>query len=90
MKFSLVILAFTLLSSCSTYDLTYNKKIPYTSTGFALIYNENDYQNKIVSSKFDPNIPVLAHNILPTGKLIKIMNPKNNKFVVLKNKKKIK
>jgi len=90
MKFSLIILAFTLLSSCSTYDLTYNKKIPYTATGFALIYNESDYQEKIISSKFDPNSLVLAHNILPTGKLVKIINPNNNKFVVLKNKKKIK
>ena len=90
MKFSLVILVFILLSSCSTYDLTYNKNIPYTSTGFALIYDENDYQEKIISSKFDSNTLVLAHNILPTGKLIKIINPNNNKFLVLKNKKRIK
>ena len=60
------------------------------TTGFAYIYNENDYYNKIVSSKFDSNSLIVAHNILGAGKLIKITNPENKKFIVLKNKKRVK
>ena len=53
------------------------KKHLFNTTGFAYIYNENDYYNKIVSSKFDSNSLIVAHNILGAGKLIKITNPEN-------------
>ena len=56
-RYSLLIIIFLLLSNCSVDNLkTQNiKKFEdnYRNRGFALIYNENLYNNKIVSYKLD-------------------------------------
>ena len=90
MKFKFFFLIFFLINNCANNTISYNKKAPFNTTGFAYIYNENDYNNKIVSSKFDTNSLIVAHNILSAGKLIKITNPENKKFIVLNNKKRVK
>tara|TARA_A100001011_G_scaffold15279_1_gene15969 strand:+ start:1099 stop:1776 length:678 start_codon:yes stop_codon:yes gene_type:complete len=63
-------------------------KSTYTSSGFAYIYNESDYEKKITTKKFENDELLIAHNRLKVGKLIKVTNPKNKKFIVLKVKKK--
>ena len=61
----------------------------YNSKGFAYIYNEQDYIDKIIKKKFDQNTPQIAHNSLRPGSLIKIINIKTKDSIVLKNSKRL-
>ena len=76
--------------SCASELTTLNQKEPYSSKGFAYIYNDNDYNNKIIKGKMNNNIFQISHQNLKTGTLIKILNPKNNENIFLKNTKRIK
>ena len=88
MKFRIIfILIFTL--SCSSQFSTINQIKPYTSKGFALIYNEFDFNQKIIKGKMRNDKMQISHQNLRTGTLIKIINPKNNETLVLKNIKRI-
>ena len=69
---------------------TLNLKKPYTSKGFAYIYNDSDYGSKIIKGKMNNEIMQISHQNLKTGTLIKIINPKNKESIVLKNIKRIK
>ena len=89
MKFKYSILLLFILS-CSPYVSTLNEKKPYTAKGFALIYNDEDFNQKIIKSKMNNDIMQISHQNLKTGSLIKIINSKNKKSIVLKNIKRIK
>ena len=88
MKFSLLIVIFFIFS-CSSQYTTLNLKDPYTAKGFAYIYNDFDYDQKIIKGKMDNNIMQISHQNLRTGTLIKISNPKSKDSIVLKNVKRI-
>ena len=83
-------LIFFLLVSCSSQFTTINQKKPYTAKGFAIIYNDQDFNNKIIKGKMNNEILQISHQNLKTGTLINISNPKNNQSIVLKNVKRIK
>tara|TARA_S200000501_G_scaffold345430_1_gene358065 strand:- start:241 stop:978 length:738 start_codon:yes stop_codon:yes gene_type:complete len=89
MKFKLIILLFFTVA-CSPQLKTFNNKKPYFATGFAYVYNELDYKKKIIKSKMNNEIMQISHQNLKTGTLIKIINPKNNESIILKNIKRIK
>ena len=89
MKFRLFLFFFIILS-CSPQFSTLNKKQPYTAKGFAFIYNNNDFKEKIIKGSMNNDILQISHQYLRTGTLLKIINPKNKKSVVLKNVKRIK
>ena len=89
MKFKLLIVFF-LIFSCSPHLKTFNLKTPYSAKGFAYVYNDYDYQNKIILGKLNNEKLQISHQNLKTGTLIKIINPKNNKSLILKNIKRIK
>ena len=89
MKFKFIIFLF-LIFSCSPQSKTLNTKKPYSSKGFAYVYNDFDYQNKIILGKLNNKKLQISHQNLKTGTLIKIINPKNNKSIILKNSKRIK
>ncbi len=76
--------------SCSAQFSTINQKKPYTAKGLALIYNDFDFDNKIIKGKMNDEIMQISHQNLRTGTLLKIINPKNNKTLVIKNIKRIK
>ena len=86
-KFFIIIL---LLTSCNVSTLHKEKFTPYSSSGFALIYNKEDYTNKTIARKLDQNTMQVAHNKLKTNTIVRIRNPENNKIITLKVKKKIK
>ena len=65
-------------------------KATFNSKGFAYIYKEKDYNNKIIKSRFDNNLPIIAHNKLRQGTLLKIINPITNDTVTLRNSKTLK
>ena len=67
----------------------FNQKETYNAKGFAYIYNDIDFQQKIIKRKMNNNIMQISHQNLKTGTLIKISNPKNKKSIVLKNIKRI-
>ena len=88
MKFKFLFL-FIIILSCSPQLTTINQSKTYTSKGFAYIYNEDDFNQKIIKGKMNNNIMQISHQFLKTGTLIKISNPKNKKNIVLKNIKRI-
>ena len=88
MKFSLVILLILLVSCKPTTSTKYVKKT-YYSKGFAYIYNEKDYDNKIINKKIKPNEIIISNNNIKKGALLKISNPTNGKNIIAKNTKKI-
>ena len=90
MKFKLFFLIF-FLTSCTSSNIN-NKKntfIPYTSKGFALIYNDDDYNNKLISKKLDNQKLLIAHNKLKKNTIITLTNVNNKKTITLKIAKNI-
>ena len=75
MKFKSLIFILFLISCTTNYTKLDNRK-PYNSTGFAYIYNENDYQTKTIKNKFNNDLLQISHKDLKTGTLIKLINPK--------------
>ena len=88
MKYKTILFLF-ILSACAPQLTTLNKKEPYAANGFAYIYNEFDFNEKIIKGKMNNNILQISHQNLKTGTLIKISNPKNKESLVLKNIKRI-
>ena len=89
MKYSFLIFVI-LLFSCSSNTTKLENRSPYSSKGFAFIYNDADYNNKIISGKLDNAELQISHSKLSNNTLIKIINPKTNDSVAIKNLKKIK
>ncbi len=88
MKFKIIVFLFA-ISACSPQLKTLNMKEPYAANGFAYIYNELDFNEKIIKGKMNNDILQISHQNLKTGTLIKIINPKNKESLVLKNIKRI-
>ncbi len=86
MKFKILLILF--IVSCKPLSDQATGKSSYSSSGFAYIYNESDYNSKITSKKFNNDELLVGHNKLRAGKLIKIINPENKKDIVLKISKK--
>ncbi|MAW17749.1 MAG: hypothetical protein CMJ01_04280 [Pelagibacteraceae bacterium] len=84
------VILFIILSSCASNYNYSNPKTTYNSKGFAYIYNESDFNNKLIKTKFNNMSLEVSHDKLKRGALIKIINPKNNKSIILMNKKKSK
>ena len=89
MKYKIILILF-LFSSCSPQMTTLNLKVPYSTKGFAYIYNENDFEEKIIKGKMNNEIMQISHQQLKTGTLLNITNPKNKESITLKNIKRIK
>ena len=83
MKFNFLILALFLYSCSSNYTKLDNRK-PYSSTGFALIYNENDQNVETIKKKINNDLFEIFHKDLKTGTLIKLINPKTKENLILK------
>ena len=88
MKFRIFILLI-LFTSCTQNYSKLNTKKQFYSKGFAYIYNNEDFEKKIINKKFNENLFEIAHNKLRPGTLIKIINIKNNNSIILKNSKKL-
>ena len=58
--------------------------LPYSSKGFALVYNENDVDKKIISKKINQESFVVGHNKLKKNSIIIVTNPANKKSLTLK------
>ena len=89
MKFRIFFILFFALS-CSPQFSKINYKKPYTAKGLAYIYNDHDFNEKIIKGRMSNDKMQISHQNLRTGILVKIINPKNNEAIVLKNVKRIK
>ena len=88
MKYKLIILLLFLTSCAQNYSKSQLNK-PFNSKGFAYIYSEEDFVNKVIKKKLDNNSLQIAHNKLRAGSLIKIINIKTNESIILKNSKRV-
>lgn len=87
MKYNFLI--FFILLSCVPLKNDNILKKTYSGSGFAYVYNEQDYKDKIINKKFDNNIAEIGHHKLKVGTIVKIHNPVNKKHVTLEIKKKV-
>ena len=55
-----------------------------------MVYNESDYENKIIQMKLDNKKIQVFHNQLKTNTLVKLINPKTNSYLIVKNIRKTK
>ena len=84
-KFSIIVIL--LLSySCADYKTQKTSKDEvkqyFTSFGFALIYDEKLYSQKIINKKISNNEDIIAmHSLLKRNTPIRIINPKNSKSI---------
>ena len=91
-KIILTFISIIALYSCadySTYEGTQKKeKQYYSSSGFALIYEDNLYVQKVVNKKINNEDIKVMHSLLKTNTPIKIINPANSKVIETKIYKK--
>jgi len=81
----LVSILILLLYSCADYNAGKStpKKIKqyYSSRGFALIYDEIFYIDKVISKKINNDEIIVMHNKLKKNTPVKIINPENSKII---------
>ena len=83
----LILCCYILLNSCTTTTLTKNKSSnsldnPFVNKGFSLIYNDNYYDNKIISKKIDNRSLFIFQKNLKKNTIVKITNILNNKSII--------
>ena len=89
MKFNYLIIVFLLISCTNTSLVQKGTTTSNVSKGFALIYNEDDFNNKVISSKLNSSKIEVGHNKYKKNTIIVITNPENKKSVQLVVTKKI-
>ena len=91
-KIILLIILTNLLISCADYKTKKSTQVEektfYTSSGFALIYSNDLYAQKLINKKLNNEKIEAIHNLLKTNTTIQIINPINSKFVETKVLKK--
>ena len=84
----LTLICFVSLNSCADYNLNKKKskqeKLYYSSSGFALIYEEDLFLQKVINNKIDNNEIKVMHSFLKKNTRIKIINPINSKSIETK------
>ena len=73
------------LYSCADYSVKDGMKKKerqyYSSSGFALIYDDNLYLQKVVNKKINNEEIMVMHNLLKSNTPIRIINPANSKAI---------
>tara|TARA_B100000787_G_scaffold58575_1_gene42699 strand:- start:163 stop:915 length:753 start_codon:yes stop_codon:yes gene_type:complete len=81
----LLLIVFLLVSNCTTGTLVEKKKNlrdSYSNKGFALIYNDDIYKQKIVSKKISERSLIIFQRNLKENTQVKIRNILNNKSII--------
>ena len=86
-KNSLLLIILLFVSNCTTGTLVKNKPSKilingYSNKGFALVYNENLYNQNIVSKKISERSIIIFQKNLKINTQVKITNILNNKSIV--------
>ena len=88
MRFSTLFIFFFLLS-CNSLKYNDKKKETFSGKGFAYIYNQKDYEKKIIKSKIDNEEIFVGHNFLKPRTSLILINPDNKKKINTQVSKKI-
>ena len=95
MNLKKIILTFvyaTILYSCADYSvkdsIKKKERLYYSSSGFALIYDDDLYLQKVVNKKINNEEIMVMHNLLKSNTPIRIINPANSKVIETKIYKK--
>ena len=87
-----ILFIFIFLYSCAGYEKNKSakddKKIYYSSSGFALIYEDFLYENKTISKKINNEHILILHSTLKNYTPVRITNLKNSKSLETKVYKK--
>jgi hypothetical protein len=83
----LLLIVFLSVSNCTTETLVKNKISkslvnPFSNKGFALIYSEDLYKQKIVSKKINERSLIIFQKNLKINTQVKITNILNNKSII--------
>ena len=83
----LLLTVFLLISNCTTKNLLKNKPSEnlingYLNKGFAIVYSDDLYKQKIVSKKISERSLIIFQKKLKTDTLVKITNILNNKSII--------
>ena len=84
MIFNIFILIFFLTSCSPNYTKLDNRK-HYNYTGFAYIYNPEEFKKDGINKNLNNELLQISHQELKVGSLIKLINPKTKESLVLKN-----
>ena len=84
----IILFIFVFLFNCAGYEKNksaqIDKKIYFSSSGFALIYEDSLYKDKIVNKRINNEHVLLLHNTLKRNTPVQITNLKNSKSLELK------
>ena len=85
----LIFFLFIFINSCSintknVKDVDASIKSGFKNNGFTLVYDENLYKKKTISSKLDDRDLIIFQKNLKKGSTVKIKNNINNKSVIAK------
>ena len=87
-KIILLIVFIHTLTSCADYNVNKAKqrieKQYYSSKGFALVYNDDLYKQKVINKKINNEDILVMHSFLKINTPIKIINPYNSKIIETK------
>ena len=84
------IIALFFITSCAVNSTKLENKAPFSSKGFAYIFNENDYNNKIIKGKLDNSQLQISLPKIKINSSVKLINPKTNDSLIVKNVKNLK
>ena len=91
-KIIYIFFVFTFTYSCADYNVNKKSNIKektfFASKGFALVYDDNLYTQKIINKKINNQEIQIMHDILKANTHVQILNPKNSKFIKAKINKK--
>ena len=83
-----IIISFIFIYSCADFKIKETnikkEKHYYSSNGFALIYEDNLYQQKLINKRINNESLQAIHRMLKNNTAIKIINPINSKVVKTK------
>ena len=79
-----LILIFLIMNGCTTYNIANNEiktfnKNNFKNRGFALVYDDKLYKQKIISKKIDNRSLIIFQKNLKKGTSVKIKNILNQK-----------
>ena len=84
----IITLIFFTLVNCAGYEkkirTSKDERNYYSSSGFALIYNDSLFENDVINKKINNDKILLLHGTLKRNTLIRITNLENSKSLDLK------
>ena len=85
----LLIIIFFIFTNCTTVNLSNNSKNiilnkGFSNKGFALVFNQKDYDEGLISKKIDDRSLIIFQKNLKINTQVKIVNIINNKYLIAK------